>query len=145
FAFTSSDSKSAEAKRLGAHHAVNSTVDAELARIKGKLDFILVTANADLNWGGYIETLAPGGRLHFVGVPPSPVTTHAFPLIAGQKSIAGSPLGSPATIRDMIDFCARHSILPVTEHFEMTKANEALHHLESGKARYRIVLKNDLR
>jgi len=44
----------------------------------------------------------------------------------------------------MLDFCARHTIAPVTEEFPMSQANEAMAHLESGKARYRIVLKNDL-
>jgi len=44
----------------------------------------------------------------------------------------------------MLDFCARHNIAPVTEEFPMSKANDALAHVEAGKARYRIVLKNDL-
>jgi uncharacterized zinc-type alcohol dehydrogenase-like protein len=37
----------------------------------------------------------------------------------------------------------RHGIKPVVEEFPMSQANEALARLESGKARYRIVLKND--
>jgi uncharacterized zinc-type alcohol dehydrogenase-like protein len=143
-AFTSSSGKSDEVKHLGAHHAVSSRDDAAMAKLKGTLDFILVTANADLNWGAFLDTLAPKGRLHFVGVPPSPVATHAFPIIAGQKSISGTPLGSPATTQNMIDFCARHNIQPVTETFKLSDVNRALHHLEEGKARYRIVLENDL-
>ena len=145
FAFTSSDSKAGEAKSLGAHHAVNSRDDAQLAKVKGLLDFILVTANADLNWGAYIDCLAPKGTLHFVGVPPSPVASHVFPMIVGQKSISATPLGSPATTAAMLDFCARHKIAPVTETFPMSQANKALHHLHEGKARYRIVLENDLK
>lgn len=143
-AFTSSSGKSDEVKRLGAHHAVNSRDDAAMSRLKGSLDFILVTANADLNWGLFVESLAPRGRLHFVGVPPSPVASHTFPLIMGQRSISGSPLGSPSTTARMIDFCARHRIAPVIETFRMSDANKALHHLHEGKARYRIVLENDL-
>lgn len=144
FAFTSSSGKTDEVKRLGAHHTVNSRDDSAMGKLKGQLDFILNTANADLNWGAYIDTLAPKGRLHFVGVPPSPLTSHAFPLIAGQKSIGGTPLGSPATTADMLDFCARHKIGPVTETFKMSDVNRALHHLEEGKARYRVVLEQDL-
>jgi uncharacterized zinc-type alcohol dehydrogenase-like protein len=63
-------------------------------------------------------------------------------MIAGQKSFSGSPLGSPATIRKMLEFCARHGIEAVTEHFPMSNVNEALAHLEAGKARYRVVLDN---
>jgi uncharacterized zinc-type alcohol dehydrogenase-like protein len=44
----------------------------------------------------------------------------------------------------MLAFSARHGIAPVTETFPMSKANDALEHLRSGKARYRIVLVNDL-
>jgi len=45
----------------------------------------------------------------------------------------------------MLDLCARHDITAVTESFKMSEANEAFEHLEAGKARYRIVLENDLR
>jgi uncharacterized zinc-type alcohol dehydrogenase-like protein len=43
----------------------------------------------------------------------------------------------------MLDFCARHDISAVTESFPMSKVNEALARVESGKARYRVVLQND--
>jgi len=88
--------------------------------------------------------LKPKGRLHVVGVVPNPIPAVAFALISGQKSLSGSPLGSPATTSDMLNFCARHGIKPITETFPMSKANEAMQHLESGKARYRIILENDL-
>ena len=54
-----------------------------------------------------------------------------------------APLGSPETARKMLEFCARHGIETVTETFPMSKVNEALDHLEAGKARCRIVLEND--
>jgi uncharacterized zinc-type alcohol dehydrogenase-like protein len=44
----------------------------------------------------------------------------------------------------MLEFAARHGIAPVVEEFPMSHANEAMEHLEAGKARYRIVLKYDL-
>jgi uncharacterized zinc-type alcohol dehydrogenase-like protein len=107
-------------------------------------DFILNTANADLEWNNYIGALKPKGHLHTVGAVPSPMAINAFPLILGQKSLSGSPLGSPATTDTMLQFAARHGIVPTTEHFPMSRANEALEHLRSGKARYRVVLTNDL-
>jgi alcohol/geraniol dehydrogenase (NADP+) len=67
----------------------------------------------------------------------------AFDLILGQKSVAGSPVGSPSAIDQMLMFSARHSIVPVTETFPLSKANDALEHLRAGKARYRIVLVNE--
>lgn len=143
-AFTSSPSKADEAKRLGAHNTVTSTDDAALAKIAGTLDFILVTANVKLNWEAYIGALRPRGHLHFVGAVLEPLAIGAFPLILGQKTVSGSPLGSPATTADMLEFCGRHNINAVCETFPMSKVNEALDRLRSGKARYRVVLTQDL-
>lgn len=142
-AFTSSESKHEEAIRLGAHRAVVSTDAKALAKESGKFDFILVTANVTLPWSAYLSALAPNGRLHFVGAVLEPVPVPAFALIGGQKSISGSPLGSPATTSQMLDFCARHEIAPQVERFPMSKINDAFERLHSGKARYRIVLDAD--
>ena len=143
-AFSSSAGKTDEAKALGAHHVVNSRDDAAVAKIAGTLDFILVTVNVPLNWPAYIEALAPKGRLHFVGAVLAPVAVPAMAMIMPQKSLSGSPLGSPATTADMLAFCARHGIAPVTETFPLSKVNDALAHVRAGKARYRVVLQNDL-
>jgi alcohol/geraniol dehydrogenase (NADP+) len=144
FAFTSSPAKAKEAKSLGAHATIDSTSDSALAKAKGMFDFIMVTANVPLNWGAYVDCLGPRGRLHMVGAVLEPMAIGAFPLIMQQRSVSGSPLGSPATTAQMLDFCARHGIRCVTEEFPMTQASRALEHLHAGKARYRIVLKNDL-
>ena len=66
-------------------------------------------------------------------------------MIGGDKALSGSPLGSPATIADMLDFCARYDIAPVTETFPMSKPNDAFEHLRAGKARYRLVVTNDFK
>ncbi len=81
---------------------------------------------------------------HVVGAILEPMQIPAFGLIMGQKSVSGSPTGSPTAIDRMLAFSARHSIAPVTETFPMSKVNDALERLRSGKARYRIVLINDL-
>jgi uncharacterized zinc-type alcohol dehydrogenase-like protein len=72
-----------------------------------------------------------------------PIPLAVIPLIMGQRSISGSPIGSPVGIRTMLEFAARHNITPQTEHFPMSRINEALERLEAGKARYRIVLDVD--
>jgi uncharacterized zinc-type alcohol dehydrogenase-like protein len=143
FAFTSSEDKKAELLNMGAHHVVNSRDPEQLKPLARSLDFIMVTANVALDWNAYIDTLSPRGRLHFVGAVLEPLNIGVFPLLLGQRSVSASPLGSPATTAQMLDFCARHSIAPITESFPMSKVNDALARLESGKTRYRIVLKND--
>jgi uncharacterized zinc-type alcohol dehydrogenase-like protein len=144
YAFSSNPAKHDEIRGLGAHHIIDSRSDSAMEAIAGRLDFLLSTVNVPLNWPAMINTLAPRGRFHMVGVVPEPVGIPVFPMLIGQRSFSGSPLGSPATTTQMLEFCARHNIAPVTETFPMSKVNEALEHLHQGKARYRIVLENDL-
>ncbi len=142
-AFSTSPDKEAEARELGAHHFVNTHDPDALEKLANSFDMILVAVNVELDWDGYINGLRPRGKLHIVGAAPS-VSATVFPLIIGEKSIGGSPLGSPATISTMLDFAARHGIEPVTEIFPMSKVNDALEKLRTGKPRFRLVLENDL-
>ncbi|MBN8429649.1 NAD(P)-dependent alcohol dehydrogenase [Microbulbifer salipaludis] len=139
-AFTSSDSKREEALALGAHHTLNSRDPEALAAAAGQFDLIISTVNVKLDWNTYLTTLKPRGRLHFVGATTEPLDLNVFNLLLSQRQVSGSPVGSPATIADMLEFAARHKIAPKVEHFPMSKINEAFARLESGEARYRIVL-----
>ncbi|MDX1919383.1 MAG: NAD(P)-dependent alcohol dehydrogenase [Candidatus Caenarcaniphilales bacterium] len=141
-AFSSSRDKEEETRKLGAHHFIDSRDTESMKKATNSLDMILCTANADLNWEAYISLLRPKGKLHFVGVAPSPVAAHAFSLIGLQKSIAGSPLGSPVTTKQMLEFSARHKIEPIVEFYKFAQINDAMERLKSGKARYRIVLEH---
>jgi uncharacterized zinc-type alcohol dehydrogenase-like protein len=142
-AFTTSDSKEAEARQLGAHYVHNTKQDGALKKVARSLDLIISTINAPQDVSALLETLAPKGCLHDVGAVLKPLEVPAFSLIGGQKSVAGSPTGSPTAIDAMLAFSARHSVAPVVEYFPMSKVNDALERLRSGKARYRIVLVNE--
>jgi uncharacterized zinc-type alcohol dehydrogenase-like protein len=141
-AFSTSLAKEEEARSLGAHHFVNSRETKAMKDVASSLDFLLTTVNADQDWGTYLQTLRPTGALWFVGVPPSPVCVHAFPLISGLRTIGGSPVGSPFRLREMLDVAARHGVKATTERFPMEKANEAIDKVKKGKVRYRAVLAN---
>lgn len=141
-AFSTTLAKEDEAKALGAHHFVNSRESKAMKEVAGSLDFILTTVNADQDWGSYLQALRPNGSLWFVGVPPSPVSVHAFPLVSGLRTIGGSPVGSPFQLREMLDVAARHGVKATTERFPMDKANEAIEKVKKSKVRYRAVLAN---
>jgi uncharacterized zinc-type alcohol dehydrogenase-like protein len=142
-AFTSSESKFDEARGFGAKHVVSSRNSAAIKNLAGTIGLLIVTANATLDWGALIGTLAPNGRMHIVGVVPEPIPVAAFSLIGAQRSISGSPSGSPVAIATMLDYAARHDVAPQTEHYPMSRINDAFQRLQSGKARYRIVLDAD--
>ena len=141
-AFSTSAAKEEEALALGAHHFVNSREYKAMKDVVGSLDFILSTVNADQDWGVYVAALRPTGNLCFVGVPPSPVSVHAFPLISGLRSISGNPTGSPYRIKEMLDVAARHSVKATVESFPMAQANAAIEKVKKNKVRYRAVLAN---
>ena len=81
-----------------------------------------------------------GSRLHLLGVVTEPLDLSVGPMLFSQLSVSSSLVGSPETITQMLEFAALHQIKPITEHFPMSKVNEAIEHLHSGKPRYRIVL-----
>jgi uncharacterized zinc-type alcohol dehydrogenase-like protein len=142
-AFTSSENKFDEAKGFGANHVVSSKDSAAIKKLAGSFDLLISTVSATLDWDTIIGALAPNGRLHFVGAVMEPIPVAAFSLITQQRSVSGSPVGSPVAMETMLDFAARHNVVPQTEHFPMSHINEAFARLESSKARYRIVLDAD--
>jgi len=141
-AFSTSVDKEAEAKELGADHFVNTRDNGALKKIVGSFDLLLSTVGADQDWQSLVNCLRPKGTLCIVGVPPSPISIQAFPLIAGQRSITGSPTGSPRDLHEMLDVAARHGVKAITERFPMAKANEALVRVKKNQIRYRAVLAN---
>lgn len=105
---------------------------------------MLVTANVTLPWQKLIA--APRRAAACTSsVPCSSRCRLPYRLIGGRKSISGSPLGRPATVVEMLEFCARHDIAPQVERFPMSRANDAIERLRNGKPRYRIVLDNDFK
>jgi alcohol/geraniol dehydrogenase (NADP+) len=140
-AFSGSPAKEAEAKKFGADHFVNSKDPAALAKVANSFDFIISTVNVPMEWAAYINALRPNGRLHFVGALLQPMEVSVFPGLIYQKSISGSPTGGIPAMANMLDFAARHNILPQVETFKFSDVNTAMDRLRHGDVRYRIVLK----
>jgi uncharacterized zinc-type alcohol dehydrogenase-like protein len=141
-ALSTSKDKEDEALEMGASHFVNTRDMGEMKKIAGSFDFLLSTVSADQDWQALVNSLRPKGTLCVVGVPPSSMSIQAFPLISGQRSVAGSPIGSPRDLHEMLDVAARHDVKAITERFAMAKANDAIAKVKKGKVRYRAVLTN---
>jgi alcohol/geraniol dehydrogenase (NADP+) len=73
---------------LGAHNFLNSRDPVAIKSATNSFDLVLVTANADVDWNAYLNSLKPGGKLHVVGATP-PVKADVFALIASERSIGG--------------------------------------------------------
>jgi uncharacterized zinc-type alcohol dehydrogenase-like protein len=139
-AFSHNPGKEAEAKQLGAHHFVNSADSAALAKVANSFDFILSTVNVPLDWNSYLMALRPKGKFILVGVVLEPIPVSMFTLMMGEKIVSAGAIGSPPTMATMLDFAARHNVLPITETFKFDQVNEAIEKLRQGKVRYRAVL-----
>ncbi|MEO9591656.1 NAD(P)-dependent alcohol dehydrogenase, partial [Rhodopirellula bahusiensis] len=142
-AFTS-ESKQEEALEMGAHHTINSRDVDAIKNTDLRFDLVISTINVPLDWNAVLGTLKTHGRLHMVGALTEPMEIGLLPhMLFSQLSLGASPVGPPAVIRTMLDFAARHQIAPVTEHYPMSKVNDAFDRLRSGDARYRIILDRD--
>ncbi len=139
-AFTSTDSKAAAAKDLGAHHVLDSRDEEAIRSARDSFDLLLSTVNVPLDWNAYLGTLRRQGRLHVLGAVPAPLDIANTELMMANRSVSSSPSGSPSTALTMLDFAARHDIAPVCETFSFDQVNEAIDHLRSGAARFRVVL-----
>ena len=52
---------------------------------------------------------------------------------ASPSSVStGSPTSSPASLRKMVEFCARHQIVPMVERLPMAQINTAIARLRQG-------------
>ncbi|RBP51347.1 NADPH-dependent aldehyde reductase Ahr [Arenicella xantha] len=139
-AFTSSEDKRDELLSMGAHHVLNSRDAEQLKQASGSFDMIISTVNVKLDWNSYLGTLAPRGRLHFVGAALDPLDIGVFNMMGKQLSVSASTIGSPATIKQMLEFANLHNIKPIIETYKFDDVNAAVERLRSGKARYRVVL-----
>ncbi len=138
--FSTSPSKEADAKALGAHHFVVSKDPANFVTLAGTFNFILDTVSADHDINQYINLLGVGGAMVVVGVPPSPNTVHALSLIFGNKTLAGSLIGGIPETQEMLDFCAEHNIKSDVEVITPDKIEEAYDRTVKADVRYRFVI-----
>jgi uncharacterized zinc-type alcohol dehydrogenase-like protein len=141
-AFTSSAGKRQDASRLGAEGAASSVNAREIRAHANHFDFVLCTVPGRLDWIAYLQTLKPNGVLCLVGAPPGLLQFPAAPLLTGQRVICGSDIGSPAAIREMLAFAARHGIGAEVETAPMADVNAAVARVRENRVRYRMVLTN---
>ncbi|MGB5618848.1 MAG: NAD(P)-dependent alcohol dehydrogenase [Desulfobacterales bacterium] len=141
-AFTSPGPKQEEALQLGADHTLNSRDPEEISKVASQFDLVVSTVGAPLDWNKIVTTLKPKGRLHLLGVLTKPLDLDLQTIMTRQLEISSSLVGSPSTIDKMIEFACRHDIKPQIEIFSFEQINKAIARMESGEARYRVVLEH---
>ncbi len=130
------------AKQLGAKHYLDSesqNVAAELEKLGGAR-IILSTITSGKAVNAVLGGMGINGKLILVGNPDEALEVTGRLLIAGRRSVSGWPSGSPIDSQDTLKFCALTGVRPMTEVYPLEQAPEAYERMQSGKARFRVVL-----
>jgi len=130
------------ARRLGAHHYVDSQSQdpaEELTRLGGAR-VILATVTSGKAMTATIGGLAVDGKLVVLGAAHEPLEVTALALIGGRRSIAGWPSGRSIDSQDTMAFSVLTGVRSMNELFPLDRAAEAYDRMMSGKARFRMVL-----
>ena len=138
-----SPSKRDEAlKELKADKFVVVTDEADAATVKSYFDFMINTIAADHDLAPYMDMLTYNGKQILVGVPPNPLSFHAFQLAVPRKTIAGSLIGGIKETQEMLDFCAKHGITCPHEVIpaDPEKVNAAYERAVKSDVKYRFVI-----
>lgn len=139
--FTTSESKRADALRLGADAVVISKDPAQMAAQANSLDFILDTVAARHDLDPFLNALKRDGAMVLVGAPehPHPAPT-VFNLIMKRRTLAGSLIGGIRETQDMLDFCAKHGIVADIEMIRMDQVEQGYARMLKGDVKYRFVI-----
>lgn len=137
---STSPSKEADAKRLGAHKFVLTSDAEQVKQVKGYFDFIIDTVSAPHDYNLYLSLLRVNGVQICLGAPPTPAQISAFSLIGGRKSLAGSLIGGLPETQEMLDYCAEHNIVSDIEIINIKDVNTAYDRLMKSDVKYRFVI-----
>lgn len=137
---STSPEKEADAKKLGAHKFIVTKDAEQLKNATGYFDFILDTVSAPHDLNIYLSLLKVNGLHICVGIPPTPYEFHAFTLIGGRKSLAGSLIGGLPETQEMLDYCAENGIVSEIEMIDIKNINDAYDRMIKGDVRYRFVI-----
>ena len=132
--------KKDDAIRLGADHVYATNDPKTFKKLSFHFDLIINTVSVKLDWGAYLGLLKRDGSMVLLGVPSDAPQLHAFPLIMGRRSLAGSLIGGIKETQEMLDFCGKHNITADIELIPIGKINEAYERVLKADVRYRFVI-----
>lgn len=134
--------KADEARTFGAHHYIDSTaadVAAELQKLGGAA-VVLATANNAAAMAATIGGLGPEGELVTVGVTAENLPISPLQLINSGLSVTGHPSGTSRDVEETMHFALLSGVRAMVEERPLADAAEAFEKMDTGKARYRMVL-----
>lgn len=138
--FTTSASKVADAKRLGAKLVILSKDEAQMAAHAESFDLIIDTVSAEHDLTPYFNLLKRDATLVQLGAPETPLPIAVFPLLMRRRRFAGSIIGGLKETQEMLDFCGQHNITADIEMIPIQKINEAYERMLKSDVKYRFCI-----
>ncbi|MCZ7851199.1 MULTISPECIES: NAD(P)-dependent alcohol dehydrogenase [Agrobacterium] len=133
-------SKKEDGLKLGAKEYYATSDASTFEKLAGTFDLILCTVSAEIDWNAYLNLLKVNGTMVLLGVPEHAIPVHAFSVIPGRRSLAGSMIGSIKETQEMLDFCGKHNIVSEIEKIDIKDVNEAYERVLKSDVRYRFVI-----
>jgi len=133
--------KEALARKLGARQYIDSQTQdpaAELQKLGGAKAILATVTNGDA-MSSVMGGLGTHGTLIVVGAAQS-MQVSPLLLIMGKRSVTGWYSGSAVDSQDTLAFSVLTGIRSMNESYPLEKVAEAYERMESGKARFRVVL-----
>ena len=134
-----SESKRADAEKLGAHAFLNTSDKDAMKAKRGYFDMVLNTIPVRHDVTPYLHLLRIDGVQVLVGMIDMMPEVHTGVLL-GRKVLTGSGIGGLAETQEMLDFCATHNILPDIEMIAMQDIQTAYDRMEASDIKYRFVI-----
>ena len=133
------------ARKLGAHHYIDSDVADPVAELQklGGARVILATAPSAKAISSVVEGLGVDGTLLIPAAPNDPLSISVMPLLMGRRQIAGWYSGTARDSQDTLEFSAMSGVHPMIERYPLSRVAEAYEQMHSGKVRFRVVLTMD--
>jgi len=134
--------KADDAKALGAHHYVDSTAGdvGEALQKLGGAAVVLATAANSKAMADTVSGLVPQGELVIVGVTADPLPISPMQLITPGLTVTGHPSGTARDVEETMHFAVQSGVRAMIEERPLAEAAEAYAAMDSGRARYRMVL-----
>jgi alcohol dehydrogenase (NADP+) len=132
--------KKEDGLEFGAEHYYATKDPETFEKLAGYFDLIINTVSAKIDINAYFSLLTLDGTLVNVGAPAEPLSVQVFALSSQRRSFAASMIGGIRETQEMLDFCAKHNIVPKIEVISADQIDEAYDRVLASDVKYRFVI-----
>ncbi|KAG7342981.1 alcohol dehydrogenase GroES domain protein [Nitzschia inconspicua] len=128
-----SDKKKEQASKLGCEYIAYSNEDS-VKEATRSFDVVLDTVSAPHDIASLLPVLKVGGAYVLLGAVGKPFEISAMSLIFNRYAIEGSLIGGVPETQEMLDFCAKHQIVPEYRVIDAKEANQQFKAMMNGES-----------